>query len=1083
MRQKRSIYYIALFLVSMIVLSLKIMKDDTNSLNRQIRQFDREHKGSRAEQEERERDKRGLDKPDGYATFFNRIKTKPDKEESTYKTNYLYHELLKAKGTLTNTKQTKSARALPVWVQRGPANVGGRTRCILLDPDDSTHNTWFAGSVSGGIWKTTNAGLTWNNLTPDIRFLATTTLAMSQSNTNIMYAGTGEGYGGYGMVMGNGIYKSTDKGTSWTLLSSTDSSKAFQYVNKVWVSPTNDNIVLVASNRGIFRSTNGGESWDSVYKKGYAIQDLVQNPENEKTLYAAANRLGILKSIDGGINWFPAYSGMGTGKRFSIAVSSVDTSYIYSAAEVSSSSMDIYISTDAAQTWLKHNDAIGSMINFHGVQGWFNNVIEPHPYDKNKLFVGGVYLGMVEFQKNTLYGDNEIIRVDTLGTAPFMGFVNFGGSWLGGGMVSGLNEGADVEAEDYTSIKILFGPGHKQKAHRFTVPEGEGGGVPSKYYYYQDYVEVPFEVWDITNKRQLMVSFRDQERDSVFNLVEREFDNDTLGREYIFVHSIDYADTPDEDIAQDGGYEKKMMYFFWPTLPKDKKWKPDSLPEANIQVEYGAQHYRDLYSYTLSDDRKNENLHVDHHDMITIPVDESQDLFTIIDANDGGVAVSYNSGESWEMMTNGYITTQFYGVAKKPGAYEFIGGMQDNGTWQSAKGEVATSSTDYDFRVEGDGFEALWHPWYPSRIIGSSYTNYIKLSMDGGETWEWITDGLGSDGPFITRLSHSLDAPNVIFAVGGRGVYRHVNFGTGRYQWQLIQLGDGWNISSSAESSHLVEVSLADPNVVWAGEGMYQDPDLSIFVSKDQGVTYKRTKNWAEEKMGYISGLATHPDTASIAYVMFSMQGEPKILKTKNFGESWEDISGFGQDSSSSNGFPDVAVFSLLVMPEANNIIWVGTEIGIFESTDYGNTWHYLQSNFPAVSVWELKIVDKVIIAATHGRGIWTAELSSVRNAIYENQETTEEANEEIQQETEEDNTEKIIFYPNPARDYITIEVSKKPEANSTWHLYNMKGQLVKDGILDNTKMQVDISNLNGGTYIARFIINGKVREEKLIVR
>ena len=85
----------------------------------------------------------------------------------------------------------------------------------------------------------------------------------------------------------------------------------------------------------------------------------------------------------------------------------------------------------------------------------------------------------------------------------------------------------------------------QQKAHRFTVPEGEGAGVPPEDYAYMDYVDVPFEAWDIRNNRQLMISFRDQERDGAFNLIERILDDDISGREYFFVHAVPY----NEDLA------------------------------------------------------------------------------------------------------------------------------------------------------------------------------------------------------------------------------------------------------------------------------------------------------------------------------------------------------------------------------------------------------------------------------------------------------------------------------------------------------------------------------------------------------
>ena len=161
--------------------------------------------------------------------------------------------------------------------------------------------------------------------------------------------------------------------------------------------------------------------------------------------------------------------------------------------------------------------------NFLGAQGWFNNAITVHPFKENLVFIGGVDMGQVEFLPGTSVSDPVVTRVDTLGTASFMDFVNFGGRYLGGGMSTGdLEDGTDILSSDWVPVEIRFGPGIKQKAHRFTVPEGEGAGVLPKDYAYRDYVEVPFEAWDILNNRQLMLSFRDQERDGKFNLIKRK---------------------------------------------------------------------------------------------------------------------------------------------------------------------------------------------------------------------------------------------------------------------------------------------------------------------------------------------------------------------------------------------------------------------------------------------------------------------------------------------------------------------------------------------------------------------------------
>ena len=110
------------------------------------------------------------------------------------------------------------------WTERGPNNVGGRTRAMIIDKRDPTGNTVFAGSVSGGLFKTTNftsATPIWTPINDLLPNLAITALVQDNSNQNIMYAGTGEGWFNIDAVVGNGIYKTIDGGITWNVLPST----------------------------------------------------------------------------------------------------------------------------------------------------------------------------------------------------------------------------------------------------------------------------------------------------------------------------------------------------------------------------------------------------------------------------------------------------------------------------------------------------------------------------------------------------------------------------------------------------------------------------------------------------------------------------------------------------------------------------------------------------------------------------------------------------------------------------------------------------------------------------------------------
>ncbi|MCG8683268.1 MAG: hypothetical protein MI892_00200, partial [Desulfobacterales bacterium] len=227
--------------------------------------------------------------------YFESLYTSLDGEKTLPQPNYRMLELEKAKARLAtnNMKSGKAANKLN-WVSRGPGNVSGRFRGLIVDPDDASNLTWYAGSATGGVWKTTDGGDNWTNLTPDLPYLATTTLAMSKANTNVIYIGTGESFAGE--VSGGGVFKSTDKGENWTALTATSSLEDFRYVNRLEIDPKDENNVLAATGKGIFRTTDGGTSWEKVYSSVYTVDDLVADPTDFSRIYASEYGSGVLRS-------------------------------------------------------------------------------------------------------------------------------------------------------------------------------------------------------------------------------------------------------------------------------------------------------------------------------------------------------------------------------------------------------------------------------------------------------------------------------------------------------------------------------------------------------------------------------------------------------------------------------------------------------------------------------------------------------------------------------------------------------------------------------------------------------------------
>ncbi len=925
---------------------------------------------------QREAGTRRLDGAAAFAKFHKDIRTAEGASGPAYLPGYRYRELKKARSASMSAPRVQSANI--VWTERGPGNVPGRTRGLIVDPDDPAKNTWYAGSAGGGVWKTTNAGQSWTLLTPDLSNLATTVLAMAPSNHNFIYAGTGEDFDNLDGISGNGIFKSTDRGLTWAHLAITS---VFEDVSRLAIDPANASIVVAATATGIYRTIDGGNDWVQTSSLTN-IQDLKATPGNFNVQYASKPGLGVLKSTDGGVNWNESGDGIGVGGRTEIAISPVNVNRVFASAEgvLSGGSGDLFVTDNAGSTWsLVDVSFSGNPADFLGGQGWYDNTIVCDPFNASAVYVGGVSLFRVLLGTGTSEVANYKIEEDN--TESFLllnsfAAIQYDGQRLTAGPAAGEK-----------SVEVRFGPGISQFAHRFTVPAGATSGVPVLSYSYANYVQVPFQVWDVTNPivpRQLMVSFRDQANNGQFDLVPQYFGTDPAlnSREYLFINDVTYSTSPHANITVPGGHEHQLVYSFFPALAESATWDPDNLPVSHLLIHYIGVPKLNATTTTVADvysqfDGKNRfqtfgiDVHPDQHNMIMIPT--SANTSRILLANDGGIFLSSSSATpgvlqgEWTMSGNDYRTSQFYGADKRPGFDQYLGGTQDNGTWKSPTTLPASASSHYTFCIGGDGFEVIWHNLNDQKLIGGSQFNGFRRSTDGGLSWVPATSGLSGSHPFISKLANSRKNPERIYTLSSAGVFYSANFGA---SWTLTPITSKWSTSSLMD----VEVSRANPNIVWAGSGM-SGTALALHVSTDAGVTFAPTLNPSPALIsGGITKLASHPFEPNTAYALFSQAGNPKILRTTDLGQTWEDISGFDTGDVSTRGFPDVAVYCLYVRQDNPDILWAGTEIGIVESLDNGVSWGLI-TDIPAISVWDMKGQDNQVVIATHGRGIWTATL------------------------------------------------------------------------------------------------------------
>jgi photosystem II stability/assembly factor-like uncharacterized protein len=331
---------------------------------------------------------------------------------------------------------TAPAFTLSAWTQLGPGNIGGRTRALVFDPTNP--DTMYAGGVSGGIWKTTNAGTSWTAIGDELVNLAVNSLAIDPHDAKTLYAGTGEGYfredvrGTALPIRGDGIFATHDGGGSWQQLAFTADNPDFQWVNDVAISAHDSHRLYAATRSGVWRSLDSGATWTRVQPttvKGGCTDLALRTDTSGDYLFAAC---GVFeqatvyrnRNAEGAGSWEAVLSAPGMS-RTSLAIAPSNPSVVYALTasntpgpqSTTQNLQAVYRSTQNgdAGTWqvrtgssdpdetnrvlLSNAIAVfqGQCLGHSGdgewvPMGWHCNVIAVDPLNPNRVWAAGVDL-------------------------------------------------------------------------------------------------------------------------------------------------------------------------------------------------------------------------------------------------------------------------------------------------------------------------------------------------------------------------------------------------------------------------------------------------------------------------------------------------------------------------------------------------------------------------------------------------------------------------------------------------------------------------------------------------------------------
>ena len=290
----------------------------------------------------------------------------------------------------------------------GPALMGGRIADIAIHPTDPT--TWYLAVGSGGVWKTTNAGITWTPVFDDEPSYSIGDVAIDPSDPDIVWVGTGENVSGRHVAWGNGVYRSRDGGRTWQHMG----LAASEHIGKILVDPRDGNTVFVAAEgplwsaggeRGLYRTDDGGVTWEAVLTvdENTGVTDVEVDPVDPGIMYAATYERrrtvwsllaggpgsGIHKSTDGGRTWRRVITGLPNGGmgKIGIAVSPADRNVVYATIEAGPDARGFYRSTDRGESWERRNSYISGGTGPHYYQE-----IEASPHDVDLVYQMDVFV-------------------------------------------------------------------------------------------------------------------------------------------------------------------------------------------------------------------------------------------------------------------------------------------------------------------------------------------------------------------------------------------------------------------------------------------------------------------------------------------------------------------------------------------------------------------------------------------------------------------------------------------------------------------------------------------------------------------
>jgi photosystem II stability/assembly factor-like uncharacterized protein len=706
------------------------------------------------------------------------------------------------------------------WRNLGP-NLGGRSLAVAGSP--SRPNEYYFGATGGGLWKTTDAGQSWKPVTD--KYLTSSSVgavAVCPTNPDVVYIGTGEADLRGSILPGDGVYRSTDAGATWSHIGLEDT----QTVSKIRIDPADCNRVLVAAlghpfgkntERGVFRTTDGGQSWSkTLYRDDLTgAADVVIDPNNAKVVYASlwhayrqpwllnsgGEGSGLFKSTDGGAHWTELTTHPGLPEapigKIGLAVSPQDSNLVWAVVEAKNGGL--YRSDDGGDTWhLVSNDAELIQRSFYYMH------VVADPKDRNTLYVLNVNFlkstdgGKTFTEIDTPHGDNHDLWLDPDNPQRMI-------EGNDGGAAVSTNGGNTWTAETHPTAQF----------YHVTTTSG-----------------TPYQICGAQQDRSTLCVASNGNGSGYTTIGGGESG-------YVAV------DRSDENIFYSGNYGGTLGRFDQ-RLGSSQSHNVNPWPDNPMG--YPAKDIKERFQWTFP--------------IMTSTADPkalysaSQHIFRSTDRGESWQQISPDltradpatMGDSGGPITKDQTSVEYYAtvfsVAPSPLDKKLIWAGSDDGlvhvTRDLGKKWADVTPAGIPHFIRFSMIDAGHHDTDTAYAAGQRYqlddnTPYLFKTHDGGKHWTAITTGI-APGDFAWTIREDPERPGLLYAGTQHGVY--VSFDDGAH-WQSLRLG--------LPDTSVQDITTHGDDLIIAthGRGFYTMSGLSVL----RQLTPSTTKQQAEQLM------------------------------------------------------------------------------------------------------------------------------------------------------------------------------------------------------------------------------------------